>query len=121
MAERSIIDQLDDAVAALAEGRQADLTNLAPELSALVEVAQGLVGLPRETFKAELQQQLIRRDVMSSPVQPDTSTLRTVINLNTLSLRHHQIDIRTNWTIHAALPGMVCLRVASVCHRILET
>lgn len=66
MAERSIIDQLDDAVAALAEGRRADLTNPAPELSALVEVAQGLVGLPRETFKAELKQQLIRRDVMSS-------------------------------------------------------
>ena len=27
MAERSIIDQLDDAVAAMAEGRQLDLTN----------------------------------------------------------------------------------------------
>lgn len=73
MAERSIIDQLDDAVAALADGRQLDLTNLAPELSALVEVAQGLIGLPRETFKAELQQQLIRRDSMSSPAQePET-------------------------------------------------
>ncbi|HEX5884069.1 MAG TPA: VOC family protein [Pyrinomonadaceae bacterium] len=74
MAERSIIDRLDDAVAALAEGRQADLTNLAPELSALVEVAQGLVGLPRETFKAELQQQLIRRDVMSSPAEQQEFT-----------------------------------------------
>ena len=67
MAERSIIDQLDDAVAAMAEGRQSDLTNLGPELSALVGVAQDLIGLPRETFKAELQQQLIRRDSMSSP------------------------------------------------------
>ena len=67
MAERSIIDQLDDAVAALAEGRQIDLTNLEPELSALAGVAQGLIGLPRDTFKAELQQQLIRRDSMSSP------------------------------------------------------
>ena len=66
MAERSMIDQLDDAVAALAEGRRADLTSLTPELSALVAVAQGLVGLPSETFKAELQKQLIRRDVMSS-------------------------------------------------------
>ena len=72
MAERSIIDQLDDAVAALAEGRRADLTNLAPELSALVEVAQDLVGLPREAFKAELKQQLIRRDVMSSPAEETT-------------------------------------------------
>ncbi|HEU0252852.1 MAG TPA: VOC family protein [Pyrinomonadaceae bacterium] len=79
MAERSIIDQLDDAVAALAEGRRADLTNLAPELSALVEVAQGLVGLPSETFKAELQQQLIRRDVMSSPApQPEQNPVRSL-------------------------------------------
>jgi uncharacterized glyoxalase superfamily protein PhnB len=66
MAERSIIDQLDDAVAALVEGRQIDL---APELSALGGVAQDLVGLPRDTFKAELQQQLIRRDSMSSPAE----------------------------------------------------
>jgi PhnB protein len=32
-------------------------------------VAQELVGLPRESFKAELQEQLIRRDSMSSPEQ----------------------------------------------------
>ena len=79
MAERSIIDQLDDAVAALAEGRQVDLTNVGPELSALARVAQDLVGLPRDTFKAELQQQLIRRDSMSSPAeQLETNTVRTV-------------------------------------------
>ena len=69
MAERSIIDQLDDAVAAMTEGRQVDLTNLGLELSALVGVAQDLIGLPSETFKAELQQQLIRRDSMSSPAE----------------------------------------------------
>jgi uncharacterized glyoxalase superfamily protein PhnB len=69
MAERSIIDQLDDAVAALAAGRQVDLTNLEPEVSALVGVAQDLIGLPSETFRAELQQQLIRRDSMSSPAE----------------------------------------------------
>jgi len=73
MAERSIIDQLDDAVAAMAEGRQVDLTNLEPELSALVGVAQDLIGLPSETFKAELQQQLIRRDSMSSPAEERTT------------------------------------------------
>ncbi|HKV37388.1 MAG TPA: VOC family protein [Pyrinomonadaceae bacterium] len=79
MAERSIIDQLDDAIAALAEGRQTDPTNLAPELSALVGVAQGLVGLPSEAFKAELQQQLIRRDVMSSPApQPEPNSVRSL-------------------------------------------
>ena len=53
MSERSIIDQLDDAIAAIAEGRQSDLTNLGSELSALAGVAQDLIGLPRETFKTE--------------------------------------------------------------------
>jgi PhnB protein len=77
MAERSIIDQLDDAVVALAQGRQIDLTNLGPELSALAGVAQGLIGLPRETFKAELQQQLIRRDSVSSTAkQPEPKAMR---------------------------------------------
>src|ERR1051325_9717903 len=79
MAERSIIDQLDDAVAAIAEARRLDLTNLGPELTALAGVAQDLIGLPRETFKAELQQQLIRREPMSSPVQqPETNPVRSV-------------------------------------------
>src|SRR5919205_2187396 len=73
MAERSIIDQLDDAVAAMAEGRQLDLSNLGPELSALAGVAQELIGLPRETFKTELKQHLIRRDSMSSP-KPEVET-----------------------------------------------
>jgi PhnB protein len=81
MAERSMIDQLNDAVAALAEERQVDLTSLTPELSGLVEVAQGLIGLPSETFKAELQQQLIRRDVMSSPAtqpEPELTPVRSL-------------------------------------------
>src|ERR1041385_139880 len=79
MSERSIIDQLDDAVAAMAERRQIDLTNQKPELSALVSVAQDLIGLPRETFKTELQQQLIRRDSMSSPAQkPETNPVRSM-------------------------------------------
>jgi uncharacterized glyoxalase superfamily protein PhnB len=78
MAERSIIDQLDDAVAALAEGRRLDLTNLGPELSALAGVAQDLIGLPSESFKAELQQQLIRRDSMSSPAQQPKTHLKDV-------------------------------------------
>ena len=79
MSERSIIDQLDEAVAALAEGRQSDLSNLGSELSALVGVAQDLIGLPRETFRTELQQQLIRRDSMSSPApQTETNPVRSM-------------------------------------------
>lgn len=75
MAERSIIDQLDDAIAAMAEARQIDLTN--PELSALSGIARDLIGLPRETFKAELQQQLIRRDTMSTPAQQEEQATKT--------------------------------------------
>jgi len=76
MSERTKIDQLDDAIASLAEGRQPDLNS---ELSALAGVAQELVGLPREAFKIELQQQLIRSNSMSSPApQPETNTVRSM-------------------------------------------
>ena len=79
MAERSIIDQLDDAVTAAAEARQLEPANFGPELSALVQVAQDLIGLPRESFKAELQEQLIRRDSMSSPAQQlETNPVRSM-------------------------------------------
>jgi len=79
MSERSIIDQLDDAVAALAEGRQLDPGNLGPELSALAAVAQDLIGLPRETFKTELRGQLTRRDAMSSAApQAETNAVRSM-------------------------------------------
>lgn len=79
MAERSNMDQLDDAIAAMAEGRQLDLTNFNPELSALVGVAQDLIGLPSETFKAKLQHQLIRRDSMSSPApQVEVNPVRSM-------------------------------------------
>jgi PhnB protein len=79
MSERSIVDQLDDAVAALAEARQPELKNLGSELFALAGVARDLIGLPRETFKAELQQQLIRSDSMSSSApQLETNPVRSM-------------------------------------------
>ena len=65
MSERNIIDQLDDAVASLTEERQPDLKNFGSELSALAAVAQELIGLPRDSFKTELRQQLIRSTSMS--------------------------------------------------------
>lgn len=51
MAERSAIDQLDDAVAAIIAQRGADLTLLDPAIASLAEVAQELRGLPSEDFK----------------------------------------------------------------------
>lgn len=68
MAERSNIDQLDDAISTLLEKRAPDLSNL-EELIPLLEVADDLVGLPAESFKAELKAKLLGRDAMSSPAQ----------------------------------------------------
>jgi PhnB protein len=67
MSERSIIDQLDDAVATIIAGRAVDTTTVEPEVAQLAEVARDLSGLPSERFKVELREQLIRRDSMSSP------------------------------------------------------
>jgi len=79
MAERSNIDQLDDALTAIAEGRHLDLTTVEPQVSALIDVARDLFGLPREAFKAELKQQLKGRDAMSSPAQqPELNQVRSV-------------------------------------------
>jgi PhnB protein len=79
MAERSIIDQLDDALATIAEDRQVDLTNLDPQVSVLVDLGQDLVGLPREAFKAELLQQLTGSNAMSSTAPKlETNEVKTV-------------------------------------------
>jgi PhnB protein len=79
MSERPFIDQLDDAVTAMVERRRTDLKGLDAQLSALAEVARDLVGLPRETFKAELRAKLIRSDSMSSPAeQIEAPSVQTV-------------------------------------------
>ena len=79
MDEHSIIDRLDDAVAAIIEQRPSDLATLDSEASALAEVALDLAGLPRESFKAQLRDQLTRRDSMSSPAQQtETPSVRSV-------------------------------------------
>jgi len=76
MAERPIIDQLDDAVSSIVEQRH-DLTALGAQVSALAEVALDLVGLPREAFKAELKAKLSRSDSMSSPAkQTESASVR---------------------------------------------
>ncbi len=67
MSERLNIDQLDDAVTAAIAERLSDLTSDDAEVGMLIEVAQQLVGLPSEDFRANLKEQLIRRDSMSSP------------------------------------------------------
>ena len=58
MAERSIIDQLDDAVTALLAEREPVLSEADRELSELVAVARELRRLPSEQFRAALKEQL---------------------------------------------------------------
>ena len=66
MAERSIIDQLDDAVTALLAQREPVVHDSDRELSELVAVARELYGLPSEQFRAALKQQLGGKDNMST-------------------------------------------------------
>src|SRR5918993_3460760 len=66
MAERSIIDQLDDAVSALLAEREPAVSETDRELAELVAVARELRGLPSEQFRAALKEQLGGKDNMST-------------------------------------------------------
>jgi PhnB protein len=67
MAERSIIDQVDDAVAAIMAEREPDLSAVDPTVVVLAALAKELRGLPQDDFKKHLLEELIRSDAMSSP------------------------------------------------------
>jgi PhnB protein len=69
MAERPIIDQLEDAVSAVVELNQPDLAAVDQQVAELASIAQDLVWLPRESFRVQLREQLTRRDSMSSAIQ----------------------------------------------------
>lgn len=68
MAERSIIDQLDDAVSALLANRE-PVVAADRELNELVAVARELRGLPSEQFRAALKDELGGKDKMSTAVK----------------------------------------------------
>lgn len=67
MAERSIIDQVDDVVAAILAQRKSDLSAVDPAVVELAALAEELRALPRDDFKKQLRDELIRSDDMSSP------------------------------------------------------
>ena len=86
MAERSIIDQLDDAVTALLEKREPAISEAANEgdhqlLSELVVVARELRGLPSEQFRAALKEQLGGKDNMSTATKQIESTPQAATSL----------------------------------------
>lgn len=58
MAERSIIDQLDDAISALLAKPPVDWSIDDPTVASLVAVAGELRGLPREDFRSQLRSEL---------------------------------------------------------------
>ena len=74
MAERSIIDQLDDAVTALLAEREPAVSETDRELTELVAVARELRGLPSEQFRAALKEQLGGKDDMSTAAKQIEST-----------------------------------------------
>jgi PhnB protein len=85
MAERSIFDQLDDAVSAILADREGHSAAIDPSVVDLVAVAQQLRGLPRDEFKKHLKDTLIRSNEMSSPVmkpEPALPSLRVYLCFN---------------------------------------
>jgi PhnB protein len=74
MAERSIIDQLDDAVTALRAKRDTAVAETNRELAELVAVARELHGLPSEEFRAALKEQLGGKNDMSTAAKQIEST-----------------------------------------------
>jgi PhnB protein len=74
MAERSIIDQLDDAVTALLAKRDTAVNEADRELAELVAVARELCDLPSEEFRAALKEQLGGKNDMSTATKQIEST-----------------------------------------------
>src|SRR5215203_826753 len=69
MAERSVIDRLDDAITALLAKSEPVVSEADRELTELVAVARELRGLPSEQFRATLKEELGGKDTMSTAVE----------------------------------------------------
>ena len=82
MAERSIIDQLDDAVTALLEQREIAVGEADRELAELVAVARELQGLPSAQFRAALKQTLGGKNDMSTATKQLESTPQAATSLS---------------------------------------
>ena len=76
MSERSIFDQLDDAVTALL-ARSEPATVEHRDLNELIEIARELRDLPSSRFRAQLKEQLKGEEVMSTPAKQFETTQTT--------------------------------------------
>jgi PhnB protein len=70
MAERSLAEQLDNALEALLTGVRATTRPAEARLQSLVGIASELRNLPRQEFKAHLRSDLQRRASMAATVEP---------------------------------------------------
>src|SRR5688572_4400836 len=73
MAERSIIDQLDDAITALFAKREPAVNESDRELAELVAVARELQCLPSEEFRVTLREQLGGKDMSTATKQIEST------------------------------------------------
>ena len=73
MAERSIIDQLDDAITALLAKREPAVNESDRELAELVAVARELHGLPSIEFRAALREQLGGKNMSTATKQIEST------------------------------------------------
>jgi PhnB protein len=77
MPKRSLTDQLDQAVEALLARSGAELPQVDPSIAALVQIAQDLRDLPRQSFKAGLKTNLERTSLMASQATAVATTKQT--------------------------------------------
>jgi PhnB protein len=76
MAERDLIERLDDAVEAILAGRREGLALAEPELATLLMIADDLHGLPDPSFRSRLMAELIppMEDAMTATATNDVAT-----------------------------------------------
>lgn len=80
MNRRSLIQQLDEAIQALIARRGLALPQAEPELAGLARLAEGLIDLPRESFKQRLKTDLERRSKMAGTANaiPETRKVQPI-------------------------------------------
>src|SRR4051794_28734525 len=67
MADRPLIEELDNVIEAIIAGRKVDVSAIDPSLADLLDVCLDLRGLPSDEFKQRVLDELFGKDNMSAP------------------------------------------------------